>query len=76
MMNRFPSQYACSTGVRNKLFCVQPGLGLSVTLKQLSVASVVSNSLQPHGLQHIRLPSPSLSPEFAQIHIESVGDGI
>ena len=38
MMNRCPSQHACNTGVRNKLFCVQRGLGLSVTLKQLSVA--------------------------------------
>ena len=38
-----------------KLFCVQPSLGLSV-------ASVVSSSMQPHGLQHARLPSPSLSP--------------
>ena len=24
--------------------------------------SVISNSLQPHGLQHIRLPCPSLTP--------------
>ena len=61
MMNRCPSQHTCNTGVRNKLFCVQRGLGLSVTLKQLSVASVVSNSLQPHGLQHTRLPCPSIS---------------
>ena len=28
----------------------------------LSSCSVVSNPLQPHGLQHARLPSPSLSP--------------
>ena len=27
-----------------------------------SVTKSVSNSLQPHGLQHTRLPSPSLSP--------------
>ena len=28
----------------------------------LFTCSVVSNSLQPHGLQHARLPCPSLSP--------------
>ena len=34
----------------------------------------MSNSLQPHGLQHTRLPCPSLSPGVAQTHmsIESV----
>ena len=26
--------------------------------------SVVSNSLWPHGLQHVRLPRPSLTPRF------------
>ena len=31
--------------------------------------SVVSSSLWPHGLQHARLPCPSLSPEFAQTHV-------
>ena len=38
--------------------------------------SVVSNSLQPHGLQHTRLPCPSLSPEFAQTHVHWVNDAI
>ena len=41
--------------------------------------SVVSNSSRPHGLQHARLPSPSLPsrlPEFAQIRIHWVGDAI
>ena len=28
----------------------------------LFICSVMSNSLQPHGLQHVRLPCPSLSP--------------
>ena len=34
----------------------------------------MSNSSQPHGLQHTRLPCPSLSPGVAQTHmsIESV----
>ena len=31
--------------------------------------SVVSDSVWPHGLQHTRLPGPSLSPRFAQTHV-------
>ena len=42
--------------------------------KMLSVTdhcccSVVSDSLQPHGLQHARLPCLSHLPEFAQTHV-------
>ena len=33
---------------------------------------VVSSSLQPHVLQHARLPCPSLSPRVAQIHVSWV----
>ena len=37
----------------------------------------MSDSLGPHGLQHARLPCPSLSLlEFAQTHIHWVGDAI
>ena len=36
--------------------------------------SVVSNSLQPHGLQHIRLPVLHCLPEFAHIHVHWVTD--
>ena len=36
----------------------------------------MSDSLQPHGLQHTRLPCPSLSSEFAQTHVHSVSDAI
>ena len=36
--------------------------------------SVVCDSWRPHGLQHVRLPCPSTSLEFAQIHIHCVGD--
>ena len=32
--------------------------------QQLFSHSVVSNSFQPHGLRHTRLPCPSLSPRF------------
>ena len=35
----------------------------SIGLLLLFSCSVVSNSLQPHGLQHTRLPCPSPSPE-------------
>ena len=38
--------------------------------------SVVSDSLWPHGLQHTRFPCPSLSLEFAQIHVRWVDDAI
>ena len=38
--------------------------------------SVVSDSLQPHELQHARPPCPSPNPEFTQTHIHRVGDAI
>ena len=39
--------------------------------------SVVSDSLQPHGLQHSRLPCPSLYlPELPQTHVHWVRDAI
>ena len=40
------------------------------TISSVQVScSVVSNSLQPHGLQHARLPCPSPTPELAQTHV-------
>ena len=38
--------------------------------------SVMSNSLQPHGLQHISLPCPSPNPELISSHVYQVGDAI
>ena len=38
--------------------------------------SVVSNSLQPYGRQHTRLPCPSLSPGVCSIHVHWVSDTI
>ena len=35
---------------------------------------VMSDSLQPHGLQHPRLPCPSQLLELAQTHVHRVGD--
>ena len=37
---------------------------------------VVSDSLQPRGLQHTRLPCPSPSPRASQTHVHCVGDAI
>ena len=37
---------------------------------------VMSNCLQPCGLQHARPPCPSLSPKFAQVHVLCTGDTI
>ena len=36
----------------------------------------MSDSWPPQGLQHTRLPCPSLSPEFAQTHVHWVSDAI
>ena len=38
--------------------------------------SVVSDSLQPHGLQHTRIPCPSPLPELTQTHVHRVSDAI
>ena len=37
---------------------------------------VVSDSLQPHGLQYVRLPCPSHLLEHTQTHVHWVGDAI
>ena len=49
----------------------------SVHLTYVSVQfshSVVSDCLQPRGLQHTRLPCPTPTPEIAQTHVHQVGD--
>ena len=38
--------------------------------------SVMSDSLQPRGLQHARLPCPSPTPELAQTLVHQVSDAI
>ena len=45
-------------------------------LSTLFSRSVVSNSLWPHGPQHVRPPCPSSTPEFTQTHVHGVGDAI
>ena len=37
-------------------------------------ASVMSNSLWPHGLQHARLPCPSPAPKLTQTHVHQIDD--
>ena len=39
-----------------------PFIVLTIVVVHCSVTKVVSDSLQPHGLKHTRLPCPSLSP--------------
>ena len=39
-------------------------------------SSVVSDSLQPHGLQHTKLPCPYQFLELAQTHVHQVSDAI
>ena len=38
--------------------------------------SVLLDSLQPHELQHAKLPCPSPLLELAQTHVHGVGDAI
>ena len=47
--------------------CVSGGATRETSKQQMLFScSVVSNSLQPHGLQHTRLPCPSLPPRVCQ----------
>ena len=48
----------------------------SASDSQLLHHSFVSNSLQPHGLQHARLPCPSPSPGALSTHVHWVSDAI
>ena len=49
---------------------------LSLWRKLLFSHSVVSKSLQPHGMQHARLPCPSLSPGVCSTHVHWASDAI
>ena len=61
-------------GLDSLVPCVFPSsLALSLLLFD---HSVMSNSLQSHGMQHARPPCPSQLPELAQIHVRWVGDAI
>ena len=37
---------------------------------------VVSDSLRPHGLQHVRPPCPHHLSEFAQVHVHCIGNAV
>ena len=60
-------------GEREFLKC--PKLGAIVSSSQFS-CSVVSDSLQPHGLQHTRPPCPSPTPGITQTHVYWDGNAI
>ena len=63
-----------SPTVAGGLFTTKPP-GLSLSSVQFT-CSVLSGSLQPHGLQHARLPCPSPTPGVAQTHGLLAGDAI
>ena len=48
----------------------------AIILMWLLSCSVMTNSLWPQGLQHTRLPYPSLSPGVAQTHVHWVNHAI
>ena len=51
-------------------------LGFQHKLSVQFSSSVVSNSLQPHELQHARPPCPSPTPGVYSTHVHRVGDAI
>ena len=51
----------------------EPGGSMGVQFR--SVHSVMSDSLQPHELQHTRLPCPSPTPRACSNSCPLVGDG-
>ena len=57
-------------------FSRTPSSGLRSDLLLLFIRSVLSDSLQPHGPQHARIPCPSLSPGVCTNHVHRVGDAI
>ena len=57
-------------------FTLVVSIASDVRLSVQFSCSVVYYSLQPHGLQHTRLPVHHQHPEFAQTHVHRVGDAI
>ena len=62
-------------GVRVMLISQYEVRNFSVISVQFS-HSVMSDSLQWHGMQHARPPCPSPTPGVHQIHVHRVGDAI
>ena len=60
MLSRRKNHWKVFAGTARFKKCVRCSLGDCCRL--LFSCSVVSSPLRPHGLQHIRLPCPSLSP--------------
>ena len=63
------------TGSRH-LYLLKSSSGFSCASVRQFRHSFMSNSLQPQGLQHARLPCPSPTPGGAQTHIHWVSDAI
>ena len=60
----------------NISLCVYHIFFLFMLMDPLFSHSVMSDSLEIHGLQHTRLSCHSLLPEFAQIHVHWVDNAI
>ena len=55
--------FSNTTVLKHQFFSVQPSLIVQLSHPSVQFScSVVSDSLQPHGLQHTRLPCPSPTP--------------
>ena len=55
--------FSSTTVLKHQFFSVQPSLIVQLSYPSVQFScSVVSDSLQPHGLQHTRLPCPSPTP--------------
>ena len=64
-----------SSSSMTTLFLVSWGPSKLFSIVQFS-RSVVSDSLQPHGMQHTRLPCPAPTPGASQTHVRLVGGAI
>ena len=80
--DRFPLIHIHRTGFVRMMRCVfclkthsLPILPSSRDSVQFS-CSVMSSSLQPYGIQHIRLPVQHQLPELTQTHVHRVSDAI
>ena len=64
--NHFGKQYRDPSKIENR----------TMMLLLLFGHPVLSNSLQPHGLQHSSLPGPRHLLKFAQVHVHFISDAI
>ena len=67
---------SCTSALQWQLGCFLLQITENSPFKRLFSCSVVSNSLQPHGLQNARLLCPSPSPRVCSTHVHWVNDAI